>query len=105
MVSLVLLAVVLGIFLAAAVASRMRNNRYRQEMDVVSSPLAEAISQMVGIAGGIYLSLIMLASFLGLNWPDKIFVCNMFIDPLALVAIFLACLQPIVLAILRRIFS
>lgn len=82
----------------------MRSNAYWRE-ETISSPLAEAMSQLVGIAGGIYLSLVMLVSFLGIEMPQKVNFLDMLLDPLALLSILLACLQPLVLLCLRRILS
>ena len=90
-----------GCFLAAAWL-RMHVNQYRQAY-VVSSPLSEAMRQLVGMAGGIYLSLVMLTSFLGMTLPDHICLGPMMLDPLAVLAIVLACVQPLVLLALRRI--
>ena len=73
---------------------RMRGDGYRQDY-VLTSPLAEALRQLVGIAGGIYLSLVMLTGFLGMNLPERIAIGSMVLDPLALVALFMACVQPV----------
>lgn len=104
MLSLLLVLAGLAAFFWLAVRLRMKNTLYRQEQ-AISSPLAEAMSQLVGIAGGIYLSLVMLVSFLGVDAPQKICFLDMLFDPLALLAILLACLQPFGLAFLRRVLS
>ncbi len=77
---------------------RMQTNAYRQEY-VLSSPLAEAMRQLVGVAGGIYLSLVMLTGFLGMELPERISIAQIWLDPLAVFAIILACLQPLALAV------
>ena len=64
--------------------------------------MAEAIAQLLGIAGGIYLSLVMALSFLGVEQPANVIVGTMAMDPLAMVSVALACIQPIVLSWLRR---
>lgn len=104
MLSLVFLLLGLALCLGASVKLRARNNLYRQQQ-AVSSPLAEAMSQMVGVAGGIYLSLVMLVSFLGLEPPSQVAFLDLLLDPLALLSILLACLQPFVLALLRNLLS
>lgn len=104
MISLVLLLAGLAVFITVALKLRMRSNLYRQEK-TIASPLAEAMSQLVGISGGIYLSLVMLVSFLGVEAPAKISFLDMFLDPLALLSILLACLQPFGLVFLRRFLS
>lgn len=104
MISLVLLLTGLAVFFTVALKLRMRSNLYRQEQ-TIASPLAEAMSQLVGISGGIYLSLVMLVSFLGVEAPAKISFMDMLLDPLALLSILLACLQPFGLVFLRRFLS
>jgi hypothetical protein len=104
MMSLVLLLAGLAVFLMVALRLRMQGNLYRQEQ-ALSSPLAEAMSQLVGIAGGIYLSLVMLVSFLGIETPQKICFLDMLLDPLALLSILLACLQPLGLLFLQKLLA
>lgn len=88
-----------------AIWAKMSNNRYRTEQTVaMDSPMTEAIAQLLGIAGGIYLSLVMAMSFLGMEQPALITVGEMMMDPLALVSIILAFIQPIVLHWLRSRF-
>lgn len=92
----------LALCMVLSVYLRMRRDGYRQEY-VLTSPLAEALRQLVGIAGGIYLSLVMLTGFLGLELPERILIYQMKLDPLAIVSILLACVQPLILAMLCRI--
>lgn len=47
----------------------------------------------------------MLVSFLGIEAPAAIPVLDMLLDPLAVLSILLACLQPFGILFLRRIFS
>lgn len=81
---------------------RMRHG-YSREAYVLSSPFAEAVRQLVGVAGGIYLSLVMLTGFLGLNLPERVIIQQMELDPLALFAIGLACVQPMLLNCWHRL--
>ena len=50
MMSLVLLLTGLALLVTAALKLRVRSNLYRQEQ-AINSPLAEAMSQLVGISG------------------------------------------------------
>ena len=89
---------------AAGVKCKMSNNMYRgSEEKIIASPLAEAISQLVGVSGGIYLALSMTLDFIGLNSDLKVIIGECDLDALALLAIFLACIQPILVGILREI--
>ena len=91
--------------LVLAVRARVSNNRWRMEQTAaVDSPMAEAIAQLLGIAGGIYLSLVMALSFLGVAQPAAVMVGTMAMDPLAMASVVLACIQPIAQGWLRKRF-
>ena len=63
----------------------------------ISSPLSKAITQLVGTAGGIYISLEMLIIFLGVPeyiWNPEL---DYFVKPLAIFSILIAIIQPYVL--------
>jgi hypothetical protein len=82
----------------------LRIHHIRNTLDInstKSSPLSQAIQELVGVAGGLYLSMIALISFLKIDIPEKISIFNVSFDPLAFLAITISVLQPIVL----RIFS
>ena len=103
-VKILLAGVVLG-GLVLAVRAKVSNNRWRVEQAAaVDSPMTEAIAQLLGIAGGIYLSLVMALSFLGMEQPESVWIGTMAMDPLAMLSVVLACLQPIVLHCLRKRF-
>ena len=94
--------ILLGL-LSLAVKVRMKNNRYRYNGEgAVSTPLAEALAQLAGIAGGIYVSLLLVLSFLGIEGLSQVSLFGVEIDPLALIALLLACGQPLLLWFLRR---
>jgi len=65
------------------------------------SPLSGALAYLVGVAGGIYLSLSLLVDFLAVNIPSRIAVLGLELDPLATIAITLALLQPFILRLCR----
>lgn len=79
----------------------LRSCNCRKETEQKSSPLSLAIQELIAIAGGIYLSIIMLVSFLKISIPEKINLYNVDIDPLALVAISLAIPQPIIINLIK----
>lgn len=60
------------------------------------SPFADAVQDLVATAGGVYLSLVMMVSFLKLELPERITVNFLSFDPLALTAIGVAVIQPVV---------
>ncbi len=60
------------------------------------SPLSQALAGLVGTAGGIYLSLVLLFTFLGLEVPERVRVWGVQVEPLAALSIALAVVQPFI---------
>ena len=89
----------LGIILMAiGIVFSVRERKYLMmwRSRSTSNQLASALSQLVGTAGGIYLSLELLFSFLKIPedwWSQSIFL----VEPLAVISLILAILQPFVL--------
>lgn len=89
----------LGLFcLLVGIAFSVRERKYFLLWRSVerSSPLSTAIAQLVGTAGGIYLSLELLFSFLKIPedwWKPSTFM----VEPLALISLILAIVQPFVI--------
>ena len=65
------------------------------------SVLSQSIASLVGTAGGIYLSVAVLFSFLEIELPTKVSLLGMGFEPLAAVSLALAVIQPFVLRILQ----
>lgn len=88
-----------------SVQSKIFLNRKRQKdlPEVIGSPVSQALTQLLGTAGGIYLSLVMLASFLGLEIPKQIFFWQWSLDPLAFFSLLVTLLQPLILRVVQRI--
>lgn len=101
---MVLLLAALGLSVRQRMVLLKRRNPFDQLPDVpISTFLSEALAQLVGVAGGLYLSLIMLVSFLELELPDRITVMGLTMQPLALVALTLAILQPLVKSVIDKV--
>jgi hypothetical protein len=81
-----------------ALKVKMRTYRLPSNGENLPSPASRALAELVGIAGGIYLSLVMLVSFLKLGVPETISLGGWSLDPLALIAVLAALIQPLVLA-------
>ena len=62
-----------------------------------ASPLSRAMAGLVGTAGGIYLSLVLLATFLNLNVPERVRLGEVYLEPIAAISIALAIIQPFIL--------
>ncbi|MBP2628826.1 MAG: hypothetical protein H6Q68_3537 [Firmicutes bacterium] len=92
------------IILALSVWQRIKYFRKTVDEDKIkASPLSLALQELVAISGSIYLSLIMLVSFLKLNIPETIMFFEISIDPLALLSISLAIIQPLFLNLFNTI--
>ncbi|KUO71358.1 MAG: hypothetical protein APF81_19070 [Desulfosporosinus sp. BRH_c37] len=84
-------------FLIVGIGFSVRERKYllMWRSQPSSNHLAAALSQLVGTAGGIYLSLELLFSFLKIPenlWSDSVF----FVEPLAVISLLLAIIQPFV---------
>jgi hypothetical protein len=90
---------VLLVFFALIVWSLwLRVRHYRDSVagvETKSSPVAMAVQELVATAGGVYLAIVALTSFLKLDMPDKVSLLAVGVDPLAVSAIILAIVQPL----------
>ncbi len=87
----ILITVILIIGIILSVFMRRRQNMWRS---TDNNPLAKAITQLVGTAGGIYISMELLLNFLGVPndiWNPPTFY---FIKPLAIFSLTVAIIQP-----------
>ena len=74
----------------------MRDKNWDAIGEAKTSPLSQAIVNLVGTAGGIYLSLVLLQTFLEVQTPRSIALAGMDLEPLATISIALAIVQPFV---------
>ncbi len=65
------------------------------------TPLSQGIVDVVAVAGGIYLSLVMVAGFVGYAIPGKVSFLGGQLDPVAAIAVVLALVEPF----LSRLFE
>ena len=90
--------------LAVGVIISVRERKYMMmwRSEPASNPFATALSQLVGTAGGIYLSLELFFSFLKIpeNWWNE---TTFFVQPLAAISLLLAILQPFGLKVWIRL--
>lgn len=97
---LVVLALVL-LSIKMRLENRVLKDRAWDGSETKSSPLSEALTGLVGTAGGIYISLVMLFSFMELKVPSKIEVFRMGLEPLAAISFALAIIQPFLIRLLQ----
>jgi hypothetical protein len=86
----------------------LRLLRYRDGVsagETRASPLSMAVQELVATAGGIYLAIVALTSFLKLEMPDRVSLVSASVDPLALTAIGIAIVQPVIIKIFNKILS
>lgn len=76
----------------------LRVRHYRDSVagiETKPSPVALAVQELIATAGGVYLAIVALTSFLKLDMPDKVSLLAVAVDPLAVTAIVLAIVQPV----------
>lgn len=107
---LITLLLFFGLLLVVGLSVRERARQQllratRSSSDMRPSPLSNAIAYIVGMAGGIYLSLSLLIDFIGADIPNRIAIWKLNVEPVATLAIGLAVIQPFfirVFAFFRR---
>lgn len=104
--SIVLVFMVM-ILIIYSIRERVRLRReYRDKAwDVTqgkASPLSEALTGLIGTAGGIYLSLVTFFSFLELQMPPRVEIFKFNLEPLAAISLSLAIMQPFVVKLMHR---
>ena len=72
----------------------MRDKNWDSIGEAKSSPLSRALTGLVGTAGGIYLSLVLLQTFLEMDVPQNVYFGSIALEPLAAASITLAIVQP-----------
>jgi hypothetical protein len=94
------LIILLAILIGGSIWVRMCWLRAVDSSNVQQTVFSIAVQELVATAGGVYLSLIALVSFLKLDIPEKLAVAGISFDPIALLAIGVAVIQPL----WRRLF-
>lgn len=90
--------------LAVKTKKGLRKQRSIAELEnIIESPISFAIAELVAIAGGIYLALILLTTFLKVSMPERLVFFDWSVDYLAAIAILIALLQPICLALYYKL--
>jgi len=100
----VLMVVLVALLVFFSLRERARWYRYREaHWDILSeskpSPLSRALTNLIGVAGGIYLTLVIIVAFLEIPVPSRVEIFWFSVEPLAATAVALAIIQPFVLRI------
>ena len=94
---LVTVLVLIALYISVGVrVNRIQAIRERKTPENRPSPLGEAIKDFVAVAGGVYLGLTALAEFLKVPIPMQAAVWGMNFDPVALFAVCLAIIAPVI---------
>jgi formate-dependent nitrite reductase membrane component NrfD len=100
-----LLLVILALWVAVILRMRRRFRQDSAELAGVSkgSAISRALEELAALAGGIYLALLMIVTFLGMELPEKTSFIGFSANPLALLSLVLALIQPMVLEVYQTI--
>lgn len=99
-VLLLLLAIGASLFLRANQKKRTKAHQIPEHAK--SSPFSESLQELIAMAGGIYLSLVLLVAFLQLEITEHFFLYEVSFDPLAFISLALAVVQPLLLQIFSK---
>jgi hypothetical protein len=104
---IILLLIIILIYIAVKIKISQQLKRtdfLKVPEEIRLSPFSRALAELIAIAGGIYISLSVLTSFLSLSVPERIELAeNLHLDPLAMIAVIITILQPIVLKIFNKV--
>lgn len=97
---------ILGLILIAInikITQQQKRSSYAKVPDEIKlTPFSKALAELVAIAGGVYISLLMLTSFLSLSIPEEVKLTeNLQVDPLAMLAVIITLAQPIIVKFLK----
>lgn len=85
-------------YLSLAERARGRERALRRKEDLPveprSSRFSQALVELIGTAGGIYLALVLVRNFLKVDLPERVDVLGFEVEPLATLSLFLALVQP-----------
>ena len=66
-----------------------------------SSRVSQALTNLIGVAGGIYLALMIFVTFLELQIPERISFGRISLEPLAAISILISLIQPYFLKVVN----
>lgn len=99
MAGLIIFSLIVLLLISLSLRERVRQ-RYMREKDwgfigeAKSSQISQALTNLIGVAGGIYLTLVILAAFLELQLPERVSFGRISLEPLAAVSILISLAQP-----------
>lgn len=100
---IILLLLLIVLSLLMRVTNKRRSLTFEMPENAKPSPFSEALQELIAQAGGIYLALVLLVSFLHIEVPDRWRIFFMEMEPLAFISIAIAIVQPFVLQLYRTV--
>ena len=101
----ILLFIALLITLSLLLRIQNKRGNKSQQVEVPEharpSPFSTALQELIATAGGIYLSLVLLVSFLQIDIADQWVISGIKMDPLAFIALVISIIQPLFLRFIQ----
>ncbi len=99
MASGIIISLIILSLIIASVRERVRQGMLRDKDwgsigETKTSKISEALTNLIGVAGGIYLSLVVITIFLELQLPEWIQIFGYRMEPLAAFSILIALVYP-----------
>jgi hypothetical protein len=89
-----------------SVLKRIEDKLYRgRSLDTNPSNFSEGLVNLVGTAGGIYIAIVSLITFLEIELPARIALFGIRIEPMAGISLVIAIFQPYIMSIYHRFTS
>ncbi|MGI6128889.1 MAG: hypothetical protein ACOYEO_02190 [bacterium] len=66
------------------------------------SAFSQAVVELLGTAGGVYLALLLIRNFLQVNVPDQVMIAGLQLEPMAAISLLVAICQPYFLLFFHR---
>ncbi len=99
MVNGIIIGIVILMLIFFSVRERVRLRLLREKDwgsigETRSSQISQALANLVGVAGGIYLAMLVMASFLELQLPERLELGGVSMEPLAAFSVIISLAQP-----------
>ncbi|MBS4031386.1 MAG: hypothetical protein KGZ63_08205 [Clostridiales bacterium] len=96
MINTVIIFLIIAMVLSVIqrVRDKKRAEKHELPEHAKKSPVSEALQELIATAGGIYLSLVLLISFLQIDLAEEWFFLDVGMDPLAFISLVISVIQP-----------
>lgn len=99
MASGIIFSIIILLLVFFSVRERIRTRMVREKDwgfigETKSSQISQALANLIGVAGGIYLTLVVMAAFLELQMPERVHLGGISMEPLAAISVIISLAQP-----------